>query len=1202
MNIKIVQHLAAICVLLFMTPVMAASVTVTGNGSTFILNKNGGFDGVDGASREAVFVAALQIWADILVSPVDIVVDAEFSSALFCTSNSATLGSAGPQSTYFSSGAETIGTGLQNNVWYATALINAYYGSDLFVGSADITSQFNSDLGDSDCLSTSGWYYGMDGNTPAGYIDFYEVVLHELGHGLGILSLVYSDGSYPNGTIDIFSTFLRDQDSATDWTSMASNATRAASMLDSGNLVWNGAEVTALAGDLSAGVNGGYVQMYAPGSYESGSSVSHFDTALTPNELMEPQYTGDATYDHSVALLKDIGWDVVSAASANEQPVISSQVALDTDEDTALTLSLADLTVTDSDNSYPADFTLTVSAGSNYSVSGNTITPAQDFNGTLTVPVTVNDGTDDSDAFSLSVTVNSVNDKPVISAQSSLSVNEDNDLSLSVSDLTIADPDDSAFTLRISDGDNYTVSGSTVTPNANFNGTLSVPVNVNDGEVDSESFDLTVTVNAINDAPEIVASPSVSFDEDTSYAFTVDDFGINDVDDSSFTLSILTGSNYSVLNNSITPASDFNGTLTISAQVNDGDVDSDPVEFDVTVNAVNDSPVLSGSPTGSVVIFENYSVQFSATDVETAELDYSLSSAHGWLSIDSDGLLTGTPSASDLGIEMVEITVSDGLLSDVISFDLAVVDTNSADVSVAITLSDALVAFNESANLTATVSNHGPAAFADGVVTLIFPDTLTVTDWPVDCIMTSATQLDCDFTDVDSSQVFTATVSGVSPSANDVVATVNADQTDALSSNDRADVTLLIDDLQTTPTATLTVGDGVNTFAASVADLNDDGLSELVLANASSDEEQSYQFNSLYDQVSADHVFAENDQANQLLLVDLNNDEWLDVVFVNVGANRVYLNDGFGGYGDAISLGNAVSLQGVAEDFNDDGYVDLLFANEGANNLYLNNQAGGFILFESLGSANSASAAIIDYNEDTYPDVVVANSNDDDYVYLNNGADQSAGVFNASPVILGTTLRSSNAVVAADLNGDGKVNEIILGYDTADAQHSLVVYQIDSSVQSELIAFNAGDVVSVSVGDFDGNEEADIAVLNTDQTVVIWMQVSNAFSRDYVFESAGATRVHFADMNGDLESDFIITKDASAATDLFISNNPVEIAPEPEPEPVPEESPETVVVETTVVETNNSEQTTVVVVKSGGSFGWLSLLLLPMLMLKRRVN
>ena len=71
----------------------------------------------------------------------------------------------------------------------------------------------------------------------------------------------------------------------------------------------------------------------------------------------------------------------------------------------ALTITLADLTVSDPDNSYPADFTLTVQDGVDYMRAGNTITPAAGFNSTLTVPVTVNDGTADSNVFHLSVMV-----------------------------------------------------------------------------------------------------------------------------------------------------------------------------------------------------------------------------------------------------------------------------------------------------------------------------------------------------------------------------------------------------------------------------------------------------------------------------------------------------------------------------------------------------------------------------------------------------------------------------------------------------------------------------------------------------------------------------------------------------------------------------------------------------------------------------
>jgi len=99
----------------------------------------------------------------------------------------------------------------------------------------------------------------------------------------------------------------------------------------------------------------------------------------------------------------------------NDAPEITGQVALSTPEETALTILLDHLTVDDSDNTYPNDFTLTVLPGTDYTLDGHTITPVLDFVGTLSVPVVVNDGLVDSNTYYLTVTVENINDLPLVS-------------------------------------------------------------------------------------------------------------------------------------------------------------------------------------------------------------------------------------------------------------------------------------------------------------------------------------------------------------------------------------------------------------------------------------------------------------------------------------------------------------------------------------------------------------------------------------------------------------------------------------------------------------------------------------------------------------------------------------------------------------------------------------------------------------------
>jgi len=58
----------------------------------------------------------------------------------------------------------------------------------------------------------------------------------------------------------------------------------------------------------------GHVLMYAPNPFQSGSSVSHFDTSAFPNLLMEPAINGDLTHivvpptDLTFTMLRDLGW------------------------------------------------------------------------------------------------------------------------------------------------------------------------------------------------------------------------------------------------------------------------------------------------------------------------------------------------------------------------------------------------------------------------------------------------------------------------------------------------------------------------------------------------------------------------------------------------------------------------------------------------------------------------------------------------------------------------------------------------------------------------------------------------------------------------------------------------------------------------------------------------------------------------------
>ena len=177
-----------------------------------------------------------------------------------------------------------------------------------------LSATFNSDVDNPVCLGATSWWYGIGAPAPAGTIDFYTVVLHEIGHGIGVLSLVNPNtGAKLVGFDDAYERWLWDWNLG-GWPGMT-DAQRVASAVNTGQVVFWGPRATEAARGLqSLGLNAGYPRVFAPNPVQGGSSISHFDTVFTPNELMEPAITpppGPYAYVTS-GLLQDVGWQTAS--------------------------------------------------------------------------------------------------------------------------------------------------------------------------------------------------------------------------------------------------------------------------------------------------------------------------------------------------------------------------------------------------------------------------------------------------------------------------------------------------------------------------------------------------------------------------------------------------------------------------------------------------------------------------------------------------------------------------------------------------------------------------------------------------------------------------------------------------------------------------------------------------------------------------
>jgi hypothetical protein len=319
----------------------------------------GGNPGVTrGQQALNVFLFAGDLWGAVLQSNVPVINTVTFAP-LQCDSTSGVLGSSGTN--YIFSFNDPAPEGALANTWYHSALTDALSGTDaatendLPADTPDIVSQFNGNLGNTGCLDGSGWYFGLDGKTPAGQINFLNVVVHEMAHGLGFSGFNnLATGAQNQDVPDIYSTFVKDNSTGKMWTAMT-NAERKTAALNDGHVVFTGTNVKAEAPlALTPAIN---FNVTAPSSIAGGYnySTAAFGPAATPANFAgsvavptDPEACGtvDSGVNGKVALIDRGTCDFVTKVKNAQNAGATAVVLADNVDETPISPIGEDATIT----------------------------------------------------------------------------------------------------------------------------------------------------------------------------------------------------------------------------------------------------------------------------------------------------------------------------------------------------------------------------------------------------------------------------------------------------------------------------------------------------------------------------------------------------------------------------------------------------------------------------------------------------------------------------------------------------------------------------------------------------------------------------------------------------------------------------------------------------------------------------------------
>jgi hypothetical protein len=335
---------------------------------------------------------------------------------------------------------------------------------------------------------------------------------------------------------------------------------------------------------------------------------------------------------------------------------------------------------------------------------------------------------------------------------------------------------------------------------------------------------------------------------------------------------------------------------------------------------------------------------------------------------------------------------------------------------------------------------------------------------------------------------------------------------------------------------TFSTGSSSGSWSITIGDFNNDSRLDVAVANQKLDNfgvfigygNGSFSSQTIYSSGSGSNPWS-------VAVGDLNNDGHSDIAVANWGTDNVdlFIGYGNGNFTTQQTLSTAITSNPYSVavgDFNDDGRLDITVANYWTNNvgIFLGDGNGTFssqtTYYTGVGFG-PFSIAVGDFNNDSRLDIVVAN-----YWAYNIGVflGYGDGTFSSQTTFSTGSGSRPAAVAVSDFNNDNQLDIAVANYGTSNIGiflgygNGTFVSQVTYSTGSDSHPY------SIAVGDFNNDSRLDIVVVNYwSDSVGVFLGYDNGtfFNQNVYSTTKGSqpTDAFVGDLNNDGRLDIVVT-------------------------------------------------------------------------------